>query len=214
MTEQKPEVTPEPQPPSTPEPEPTPKNVEPNPVPYPVFRDKNEEVKRLKTKLEKMELDQKEREAERKVKQGEFQELYTGEKEITENLNAELKQYEADDKARWESIAGTIPEDKQKFFPEGETKEQFRANLTKYQEWTEAGVFKGSTIPSTNTSPPTQSHIVTGKIGPDSQGRYFDTEADFLKTSSDDYGKWLTSKQNLNDVPIGVFKAKGQEYTV
>ena len=94
-------------------------------------------------------------------------------------------------------------------------KEKVGAYLLKYKEWTEAGVFTSSTIPSPNTSPPKgQSHIPTGKMGPDSQGRYFDTEADFLKTSSDDYGKWLTSKKNLDDAPIGVFKVKGQEYSV
>lgn len=209
-----PVATPEPQPSSTPEPVTEPIKPIENTVPQSRLNEVIGERNSVRDELEKLKNDQQEKADAAKKEKGEFKELYTGEKEITENLNAELKQYEADDRSRWESIVETIPEDKQKFFPKGESKEQIRANLTKYQEWTEAGVFKSSTIPSTNTNPPTQSHIPTGKIGPDSQGRYFDTEADFLKTSSDDYGKWLTSQKNLDDAPIGVFKVKGQEYTV
>ena len=193
-----PEPKVEPQP--TPQPDPVPPTIPENMIPQSrmneVVGERNtlrEELAAAKTKLEENATAQKLAEDKKLETQGEFEELYKTEKSGSESLTEELKRYEEQDKKRWELLLDSIPEEKRKFFPEGESKEQVNANIAKYDEWVAAGFLDSTSIPSIDPRGNSKSeNIVKGEFGG------YKTRVEWAENDPVAYGKYMDEKQTGN----------------
>ena len=197
--------------------------VEPteNAIPQSRFKEVNDQKKEAldraveaETKLAEMEEAQTKAEEDRKVKQGEFETLYTEQKDTNAEQSKELARYEELEKQRWQLIADSIPEEKKKFFPDGDDKETIRANLSKFQEWTDAGIFTGlDSTPNPDMRGPVPAHMKSGKVGPDEKGRYYPSELEFSRANPGGFDTYLVNRTLKKNQPIGSFKGINTQTT-
>jgi len=161
MTEEKKTVeTPEVTPPETPETTPTSTETQ---IPKTRFDEVNERMKAAETKLAENEKLEKERLDKAAEEQGEFKELAEKRKTELDGANATLLQYQERDKAAWKAQFENIPEDKRKYFSTEDTAAAVSANITKYNELTEMGVFDKPVVPGTSQAGPVATEEGAGK---------------------------------------------------